>query len=58
MAGIQLRSPSFVDHQPIPARHAKDHHTLCPAPERPPMTRACLGGRQLTSGTLVGTYQR
>jgi hypothetical protein len=33
MAGIQLRSRSFVDHQPIPARHAKDHDTLCPAGE-------------------------
>jgi Raf kinase inhibitor-like YbhB/YbcL family protein len=31
MAGIQLRSPSFGDHQPIPARHAKDHDNLSPA---------------------------
>jgi Raf kinase inhibitor-like YbhB/YbcL family protein len=30
MAGIQLRSPSFGDHQPIPARHAKDHDNLSP----------------------------
>jgi Raf kinase inhibitor-like YbhB/YbcL family protein len=33
MAGIQLRSPSFGDHQPIPARHAKDHANLSPALE-------------------------
>jgi Raf kinase inhibitor-like YbhB/YbcL family protein len=33
MAGIQLRSPSFDDHQPIPARHAKDHDNLSPALE-------------------------
>ena len=33
MAGIQLRSPSFGDHQPIPARHAKDHENLSPALE-------------------------
>ena len=33
MAGIQLRSPSFGDHQPIPARHAKDHDNLSPALE-------------------------
>jgi hypothetical protein len=32
MAGIQLLSPSF-DHQPIPARHAKDHENLSPALE-------------------------
>jgi Raf kinase inhibitor-like YbhB/YbcL family protein len=31
MAGIELRSPSFGDHQPIPARHAKDHDNLSPA---------------------------
>ena len=30
MAGIELRSPSFGDHQPIPARHAKDHDNLSP----------------------------
>ena len=30
MAGIELRSPSFGDHQPIPARHAKDHENLSP----------------------------
>jgi hypothetical protein len=33
MAGIQLRSPAFGDHQPIPARHAKDHDNLSPALE-------------------------
>jgi hypothetical protein len=33
MAGIELTSPSFVDHQPIPARHAKDHDNLSPALE-------------------------
>ena len=33
MAGIELRSPSFGDHQPIPARHAKDHDNLSPALE-------------------------
>ena len=33
MAGIQLLSPSFGDHQPIPARHAKDHENLSPALE-------------------------
>jgi phosphatidylethanolamine-binding protein (PEBP) family uncharacterized protein len=33
VAGIELRSPSFGDHQPIPARHAKDHDDLSPALE-------------------------
>jgi Raf kinase inhibitor-like YbhB/YbcL family protein len=33
MAGIELRSPSFGDQQPIPARHAKDHDNLSPALE-------------------------
>jgi Phosphatidylethanolamine-binding protein len=33
MAGIQRRSPSFGDHQPIPARHAKDHENLSPTLE-------------------------
>jgi Raf kinase inhibitor-like YbhB/YbcL family protein len=33
VAGIALRSPSFGDHQPIPARHAKDHDNLSPALE-------------------------
>jgi Raf kinase inhibitor-like YbhB/YbcL family protein len=33
MAGLELRSPSFGDHQPIPARHAKDHDNLSPALE-------------------------
>ena len=33
MAGIQLCSPFFGDHQPIPARHAKDHDNLSPALE-------------------------
>jgi Raf kinase inhibitor-like YbhB/YbcL family protein len=33
MAGIELRSPSFGDHHPIPARHAKDHDNLSPALE-------------------------
>jgi Raf kinase inhibitor-like YbhB/YbcL family protein len=33
MAGIELRSPSFGDHQPIPACHAKDHDNLSPALE-------------------------
>ncbi|HEX5877545.1 MAG TPA: YbhB/YbcL family Raf kinase inhibitor-like protein, partial [Actinomycetota bacterium] len=33
MAGIELRSPSFGDHQPFPARHAKDHENLSPALE-------------------------
>jgi phosphatidylethanolamine-binding protein (PEBP) family uncharacterized protein len=33
MAGIELRSPSFGDHQPIPARHAKDHDNQSPALE-------------------------
>ena len=33
MAGIELHSPSFGDHQPIPARHAKDHDNLSPALE-------------------------
>ena len=33
MAGIELRSPSFGDHQAIPARHAKDHDNLSPALE-------------------------
>src|SRR5215204_5137753 len=33
MADIELRSPSFGDHQPIPARHAKDHDNLSPALE-------------------------
>jgi Raf kinase inhibitor-like YbhB/YbcL family protein len=33
MDGIQLRSPSFGDQQPIPARHAKDHENLSPALE-------------------------
>jgi Raf kinase inhibitor-like YbhB/YbcL family protein len=33
MSGIELRSPAFVDHQPIPARHAKDHDNLSPALE-------------------------
>jgi phosphatidylethanolamine-binding protein (PEBP) family uncharacterized protein len=38
MAGIQLRSPSFGDHQPIPARHAMDRANLSPAlptPDQP-----------------------
>jgi Raf kinase inhibitor-like YbhB/YbcL family protein len=30
MAGIELRSPSFADHAPIPARHARDHENLSP----------------------------
>jgi Raf kinase inhibitor-like YbhB/YbcL family protein len=30
---IELRSPSFGDHQPIPARHAKDQGNLSPALE-------------------------
>ena len=29
----ELTSPSFGDHQPIPARHAKDHDNLSPALE-------------------------
>jgi Raf kinase inhibitor-like YbhB/YbcL family protein len=33
MAGIEVRSPSFGDHQPIPSRHAKDHENLSPALE-------------------------
>jgi hypothetical protein len=33
MAGMELRSPSFGDHQPIPARHGKDHENLSPALE-------------------------
>jgi Raf kinase inhibitor-like YbhB/YbcL family protein len=33
MAGIELRSPSFGDHQPIPPRHAKDQENLSPALE-------------------------
>ena len=33
MAGIDLRSPSFGDHQPIPARHTKNHDNLSPALE-------------------------
>jgi len=33
MAGIELRSPSFGDHQPIPAHQAKDHDNLSPALE-------------------------
>ena len=33
MAGIELTSPSFGDHQPIPGRHAKDHDNLSPALE-------------------------
>jgi Raf kinase inhibitor-like YbhB/YbcL family protein len=33
MAGLELRSPSFEDHQPIPARHAKDHENLSPTLE-------------------------
>ena len=33
MAGIELRSPSFGDNQPIPPRHAKDHDNLSPALE-------------------------
>jgi Raf kinase inhibitor-like YbhB/YbcL family protein len=33
MAGIELRSPSFGDHQPIPVRHAKDPDNLSPALE-------------------------
>jgi Raf kinase inhibitor-like YbhB/YbcL family protein len=33
MAGIELRSLSFGDHQPIPTRHAKDHENLSPALE-------------------------
>ena len=33
MAGIELTSPSFGDHQPIPACHAKDHDNLSPALE-------------------------
>jgi Raf kinase inhibitor-like YbhB/YbcL family protein len=33
MAGIELRSLFFGDHQPIPARHAKDHDNLSPALE-------------------------
>jgi Raf kinase inhibitor-like YbhB/YbcL family protein len=33
MVDIQLRSPSFGDHQPIPARHAKDQENLSPALE-------------------------
>jgi hypothetical protein len=32
-AGVELRSPSFGDYQPIPARHAKDHDNLSPALE-------------------------
>src|SRR5215217_1227210 len=103
MAGIELRSPSFGDHQPIPARHAKDHDNLSPALEwsgvpeeavelavlcedpdapsgsfthwvlaglQPTATlgltgapsaqelRRALDGKELASGTLVGTYQR
>jgi Raf kinase inhibitor-like YbhB/YbcL family protein len=33
MAALELRSPSFEDHQPIPARHAKDHENLSPTLE-------------------------
>jgi Raf kinase inhibitor-like YbhB/YbcL family protein len=33
MARIELRSLSFGDDQPIPARHAKDHDNLSPALE-------------------------
>jgi Raf kinase inhibitor-like YbhB/YbcL family protein len=33
MAGIELRSPSFGDQQPIPSRHAKDRDNLPPALE-------------------------
>jgi Raf kinase inhibitor-like YbhB/YbcL family protein len=33
MAGMELRSPSFDDNQPIPARHGKDHENLSPALE-------------------------
>jgi Raf kinase inhibitor-like YbhB/YbcL family protein len=33
MTGIELRSPSFGDHQPIPVRHGKDHENLSPALE-------------------------
>jgi phosphatidylethanolamine-binding protein (PEBP) family uncharacterized protein len=121
MAGIDLRSPSFGDHQPVPARHAKNHDNLSPAlewsgvPEEaveladagapvpavegrndfgeegyggplPPVgdaphryvfevyaaaaplgltgapsaeeLRRALDGKELASGTLVGTYQR
>ena len=62
MAGIQLRSPSFGDHQPIPTRHAKDHDNLSPALEWSGASagdlRRALGGKELASGTLVGTYQR
>jgi phosphatidylethanolamine-binding protein (PEBP) family uncharacterized protein len=89
MAGIELRSPSFGDLQPIPARHAKDHDNLSPALEWskvPPVgddphqyffrvyavsaplglvagasaddLRRALEGKELASGTLVGSYQR
>jgi Raf kinase inhibitor-like YbhB/YbcL family protein len=33
MAGIELRSPSFGDHQPVPVPPAKDHDNLSPALE-------------------------
>jgi Raf kinase inhibitor-like YbhB/YbcL family protein len=46
MAGIELRSPSFGDHQPIPTRHAKDHDNLSPA-------LAWSGGPQQAVGLAV-----
>jgi Raf kinase inhibitor-like YbhB/YbcL family protein len=33
MSDLVVRSPSFGDHQPIPARHARDHENLSPALE-------------------------
>ena len=48
MAGIELRSPSFGDHQPIPARHAKDHDNLSPALEWSGVPQEAVGaGRAL-----------
>ena len=42
MASIELRSPSFGDHQPIPARHAKDYDNLSPALEWSGMPREAV----------------
>jgi phosphatidylethanolamine-binding protein (PEBP) family uncharacterized protein len=66
MAGMELRSPSFGDNQPIPARHGKDHFRVFAASAPLGLVagasaddlRRALESKELASGTLIGTYQR
>jgi hypothetical protein len=57
-AGVELRSPSFGDYQPIPARHAKDHDNLSPALEwsgcrRRRPSRPCCARTRRPRGTFT-----